>query len=199
MALIRGTLYLLPNLLDERGEPDAVLPAAAIARARLLKRFVVEGEKAAWRLLSRVLSKEEAQAVTMERLDEHSRPEDLAPLLEPLERGEDVGLLSEAGMPCIADPGAALAALAHDRGIAVRVLSGPSSIIMALAASGMDGQRFTFLGYLPAEMKTRRTALAGIERSLAVDGATRIFIETPYRNDRLLADCLEILSPTTRL
>jgi 16S rRNA (cytidine1402-2'-O)-methyltransferase len=199
MALARGTLYLIPNLLDDEGEPEAALPAAAIARARLLKRFVVEGEKAAWRLLSRILSREEARAVTMERLDEHSRPEDLAPLLEPLERGEDLGLLSEAGMPCVADPGAALAALAHDRGIVVRVLSGPSSIILALAASGMDGQRFSFLGYLPANRAARRADLAGIERGLAADGATRIFIETPYRNAALLADCLDILSPATRL
>jgi 16S rRNA (cytidine1402-2'-O)-methyltransferase len=199
MAGRRGILYLIPNLLDVESLPEAILPAQAIDRVRRLRRFVVEGEKAAWRLLSRILDAEGASAVLMDRLDEHTPPEALNALLAPLETGEDVGLISEAGMPCVADPGAALAALAHDRGFGVVPLIGPSSILLALAASGLDGQRFSFLGYLPQDPSGRRSALASIDRGLRADGSTRIFIETPYRNARLLEDCIAALSPTTRL
>lgn len=199
MAAAPGKLYLLPNLLDPDGLPEAVLPAAALERIRNLRRYIVEGEKAAWRLLSRVLDQAQASRVTMERLDEHTRPEDLPALLEPLLAGEDVGLLSEAGVPCVADPGAALVALAHDRGIPVTPISGPSSILLALSASGLEGQRFSFLGYLPQDAAGRRSALAAIDRGVRSDGATRIFIETPYRNAALLAACLAGLSPDSRL
>jgi 16S rRNA (cytidine1402-2'-O)-methyltransferase len=195
----KGVLYLVPNLLDPGSLPEAALPAPALERVRSLRRFVVEGEKAAWRLLSRILDAEAAAKVTMERLDRHTRPEELPALLAPIEAGEDIGLISEAGMPCVADPGAALAALAHDRGIPVAPLVGPSSIILALAASGMDGQRFSFLGYLPQDRSERRSALTSIERGVRAEGATRIFIETPYRNARLLEDCLSVLAPATRL
>jgi 16S rRNA (cytidine1402-2'-O)-methyltransferase len=135
----------------------------------------------------------------MERLDEHTRPEDLPSLLGPLLAGEDLGLLSEAGLPCVADPGAALVAMAHDLGARVTPLSGPSSILLALSASGLDGQRFCFLGYLPQEPAGRRKALSEIDRGVKSDGATRIFIETPYRNAALLADCVATLSPGARL
>lgn len=199
MGAARGSLYLVPNLLDPDGLPEATLPAVAIERVRALRRFVVEGEKAAWRLLSRILDKEGAADARMERLDEHTKAEELSALLSPLESGEDIGLISEAGMPCVADPGAALVALAHDRGFSVVPLVGPSSIIMALAASGLDGQTFNFLGYLPLSTQERRSALAAIDRGIKADGATRIFIETPYRNARLLEDCLRVLSPGTRL
>ena len=195
----QGSLYLVPNLLDPETLPEATLPATALERLRTLRRFVVEGEKAAWRLLSRVLDPEAARSVSVERLDEHTPPEALPSLLGPLEAGEDLGLISEAGLPCIADPGSALAALAHDRGFRVVPLVGPSSILLALAASGLDGQRFSFLGYLPQDRAERRAALARIDRGILADGATRIFIETPYRNDRLLEDCLACLSPATRL
>jgi 16S rRNA (cytidine1402-2'-O)-methyltransferase len=199
MAERRGVLYLVPNLLDPDSAPEAALPASAIDRVRRLRCFVVEGEKAAWRLLSRILDAEASAKVVMDRLDEHTLPEALPALLAPLEAGEDMGLISEAGMPCVADPGAALAALAHDRGFVVAPLVGPSSILLALAASGLDGQRFSFLGYLPQDPQGRRAALASIDRGLRSDGATRIFIETPYRNARLLEDCLATLSPGTRL
>jgi 16S rRNA (cytidine1402-2'-O)-methyltransferase len=195
----KGVLYLVPNLLDPASLPEATLPARAIERVGRLRRFVVEGEKAAWKLLSRILDAEAAAAVSMERLDRHTPPEALPALLSPLEDGEDVGLISEAGMPCVADPGAALVALAHDRGIAVAPLVGPSSIILALAASGLDGQRFSFLGYLPQGQAERRSALSSIERGVRADGATRIFIETPYRNAKLLEDCLSVLPPPARL
>jgi 16S rRNA (cytidine1402-2'-O)-methyltransferase len=199
VASRKGTLYLVPNLLDPGSPPEAALPAAALATLSGLRRFVVEGEKAAWRLLSRVLSPEAAREARLSRLDEHTPVEELPSLLAPLAEGEDLGLISEAGMPCIADPGAALAALAHDRGFAVVPLVGPSSITLALAASGLEGQVFSFLGYLPQDPAGRRSALAAIDRGIRSDGATRIFIETPYRNARLLEDCLSTLSPGARL
>jgi 16S rRNA (cytidine1402-2'-O)-methyltransferase len=196
----KGKLYLIPNTLDpDVGAVEAVLPALAIAKARELSRFVVEGERAAWRLLARIKEREALAAVTMELLNEHSSPADLPRLLAPLLAGEDLGLLSEAGLPCIADPGAALVAAAHAAGIRVVPLVGPSSLLLALGASGLDGQRFSFLGYLPQEGAQRRAALAAMDRGVRADGATRLFIETPYRNDRLLADCLEALSPDTML
>ena len=195
-----GTLYLVPNSLDPAiGPAEAVMPALALARVRTLRRFIVEGEKAAWRLLAKVIDKEGLASVSMEILDEHSRPEDLPRLLSPLLAGEDVGLLSEAGLPCIADPGGALVAAAHEAGVRVVPLVGPSSLLLSLSSSGLDGQRFSFLGYLPQDRAERRAALAAIDRGVRADGATRIFIETPYRNDRLLSDCLEVLSPDTRL
>jgi len=194
-----GRLYLIPNLLDPASSPEAVLPAAVLARVRSLRRFIAESDKAAWRLLARVLDKEEAAAASIERLDEHAKAEDLPALLEPAIAGEDIGLLSDAGMPCVADPGAALVALAHDRGIPVVALTGPSSILLALSASGLNGQSFSFLGYLPADRSGRRAALSSIDAGIRADGATRIFIETPYRNASLLEDCLSALSPGTRL
>jgi 16S rRNA (cytidine1402-2'-O)-methyltransferase len=199
MAKRKGVLYLVPNLLDPDSLPEAVLPARAIERVKNLRRFVVEGDKAAWRLLSRILDTAAAAEVVMDRLDRHTPSEALPALLAPLEGGEDVGLISEAGMPCVADPGAALAALAHDRGIVVVPLVGPSSILLALAASGLDGQRFSFLGYLPQNRADRRAALSSIDRGVRADGATRIFIETPYRNAQLLEDSLAVLSQGTRL
>lgn len=199
MAAAPGRLYLIPNLLDPAGLPEAVMPAAALERVRSLRRFVAESDKAAWRLLSRVLDREGAAAATIERLDEHTIAGDLGSLLAPALAGEDIGLLSDAGMPCVADPGAALVALAHDRGVPVSPLTGPSSIILALSASGLDGQSFSFLGYLPPDREGRKAALASIDAGIRADGATRIFIETPYRNAALLEDCLRALSPATRL
>jgi 16S rRNA (cytidine1402-2'-O)-methyltransferase len=193
-----GRLFLIPNVLAP-GDPAAVLPAASIAALRELGDFIVEGEKAAWRLLAALRDRESLASVRMELLDEHSLPEALPALLEPALAGTDLGLLSEAGLPCIADPGGALVALAHERGIRVIPLVGPSSISLALMASGFDGQRFSFLGYLPTEPPARRAALQAIEGGVRADGGTRIFIETPYRNDRLLEDCLAVLAPETRL
>jgi 16S rRNA (cytidine1402-2'-O)-methyltransferase len=193
-----GVLYLVPNLIAP-GNPALELPPATIARLGSLRRFVVEGEKSAWRLLSSIMDREVLALVTMELLDEHTDPGLLPGLLAPLLAGEDLGLVSEAGMPCVADPGAPLVALAQDRGIRVVPLVGPSSILLALAASGLDGQHWSFLGYLPSDREGRRLSLEAMDKEIRRDGATRIFIEAPYRNDHLLADCLERLGPDTRL
>ncbi len=199
----KGVLYLLPNLLypaSEGGPPPAsLLPEPAIERIKEIRHFIVEGDKAAWRLFSSVLDREGLAQISLARLDEHSREEELPALLEPALAGEDIGLLSDAGIPCVADPGGALTALAHDHGIRVVPLGGPSSLMLALSASGLDGQRFNFLGYLPQDASSRKAALKAIDHGVRVDGATRMFIETPYRNERLLADCLECIGPDLRL
>jgi 16S rRNA (cytidine1402-2'-O)-methyltransferase len=199
----KGRLYLIPNILGDFGEsqaaPELQIPATALARIRCLRRFVVESEKAAWRLLSRVCEREALAATELEVLYEHTPQTALPGLLAPLEAGLDIGIMSDAGIPCVADPGAALVALAHARGFRIVPLSGPSSIILALSASGMDGQRFSFLGYLPADASARKQALVALDRGIRADGTTRIFIETPYRNEKLLDDCLAAFSKDTML
>jgi len=137
--------------------------------------------------------------LAFDELNEHTPPAAVPALLAPLLEGADVGLLSEAGLPAVADPGALLVAAAHARGIAVVPLVGPSSILLALMASGLEGQRFRFHGYLPAEAPARRARLPDLERESARARETQIFIETPYRNDALVADILAACRDETRL
>jgi len=137
--------------------------------------------------------------LTLLTLNEHTPEKELAALLTPLLAGEDVGLMSDAGCPGIADPGAQLAALAHARGIRVAPLVGPSSILLALIASGLNGQRFTFLGYLPSDKSARVQKLKEIEKCALKNNETQIFIETPYRNQQMLEDILANCALTTRL
>jgi 16S rRNA (cytidine1402-2'-O)-methyltransferase len=137
--------------------------------------------------------------IAMAELNEHTPDAAIAPLLAPAREGRDLGLLSEAGMPAVADPGARLVALAHGEGLAVVPLVGPSSILLALAASGLEGQRFRFVGYLPQEPRERVERIATIERRSTMEDETQVFIETPYRNDAMLADLLKTCQPSTRL
>jgi 16S rRNA (cytidine1402-2'-O)-methyltransferase len=201
-----GRLFLLPAPLQEFSVESwdparlaASFPALAIDRLQNLDCFIVESEKTAYRLLSRFRTPESMKELRLSVLDEHSTESEVGDLLSPLLAGEDVGFFSEAGMPCIADPGAALVAQAHSKGIRVLPVTGPSSILLALVASGLDAQRFMFLGYLPAEKGARKSALLRISRELAADRMTRLFIETPYRNEALARDCLENLHPDTWL
>ena len=196
-----GRLYLLPAPLrsfsDKLWSMETVaaeLPAEALRLFASLDCFIVESERSAMRLLSRFRDREAMDRLKLMVLNEHSVDADMAALLEPLASGQDCGLLSEAGMPCIADPGAALVAEAQLRSVEIIPIPGPSSILLALAASGLSGQSFTFLGYLPPERAQRRARLARLSTDFLRDGLTRIFIETPYRNDALLADCLAALS-----
>lgn len=194
-----GRLFLLPAWLAEDTPAAQVVPAAVLERLRALDAFVVEDAKSARRWLAACGHPKPMREIAMETLDEHTPASEVPALLKPLEEGRDVGLLSEAGMPAVADPGARLVAAAHARGIMVVPLVGPSSILLALAASGLEGQRFRFLGYLPPESGARREALADLERRSGRDRETQVFIETPYRNDALLADALASLRATTRL
>jgi 16S rRNA (cytidine1402-2'-O)-methyltransferase len=193
-----GTLYLLPVTLGGN-DLEAVLPAQVIEIARRLDTFVVENEKSARQFLSLVKTVKPVRELALLLLNEHTPEKDLPALLAPLLHGHDVGLLSEAGCPGIADPGADLVQLAQQRNVSVVPLVGPSSILLALMASGMNGQRFTFLGYLPAEKSGRIQKIREIEKRSLQDGETQIFIEAPYRNQHLLQDILETCRPETRL
>jgi len=186
----RGSLYLVPNLLGE-SEPEAVIPAAVLNRARALDYLVAENPKAARAFLKRI------ESIRIERLDHNTPPARLLPLLEPLLGGRDAGLLSEAGSPAVADPGAGLIRLAHQNGLRVVPLSGPSSILLALSASGLEGQRFAFNGYLPVPPAEFIAAVGELERRSKRLRQTQIFMETPYRNDRSLALALGALEPDT--
>lgn len=196
----RGKLYLLPAPLSpyEAGAWDPAtlsltMPALALSLLASLPSFIVESERTALRLLSRLRGAGEMDTLSLKVLDEHSGPEIIPGLLTDIMTGDDVGFFSEAGLPCVADPGAALVAEAHTRGIKVVPVSGPSSIMLGLIASGLEAQRFTFLGYLPQDKTARRASIQRLASDFRRDGMTRLFIETPYRNDTLLSDLVALL------
>jgi 16S rRNA (cytidine1402-2'-O)-methyltransferase len=193
-----GTLFLIPVTLGD-DVIEKALPPAVVEIAQRLDTFVVENEKTARRFLGAVKTLKPVRELSMLTLNEHTTDKELPALLIPLLEGRDVGLMSEAGCPGIADPGAKLAALAHRRGIRVAPLVGPSSILLALMASGLDGQRFSFLGYIPSEKAARVQKLKELEQASRKDRETQIFIETPYRNQHLLEDMLATCNPATRL
>ncbi|MGE5096848.1 MAG: SAM-dependent methyltransferase [Betaproteobacteria bacterium] len=197
--MAQGRLYLVPAWLSEETPPEGVLPAAVLERVRALEAFVVENAKSARRFLAACGHPRPLREIAMVELNEHTPAAAVAGMLAPALEGRDLGLLSEAGVPAVADPGAALVREAHARGIVVVPLVGPSSIVLALMASGLEGQRFRFVGYLPAEGAARRTAIGELERLSARQRETQVFIETPYRNDALLADLLQACRPGTRL
>jgi len=193
-----GTLYLIPVPLGAVS-PEMSSPASALARVRPLTHFVVENAKSARAFLKAVGTDAPLQALQLEELNEHTRTEALDRLLAPLRAGHDVGLLSEAGCPAVADPGADLVALAQRENIRVVPLIGPSSILLALMASGLNGQRFAFQGYLPAKEAERAKMLRDLESESRKRRQTQIFIETPYRNRQLLVGILQTCQPATRL
>jgi 16S rRNA (cytidine1402-2'-O)-methyltransferase len=193
---VAGILYLIPTPLGESGNPAAlshVLPEETRRIAAGLTTFIVEQAKTARAFLKQLPSATPIQQLTLLELNEHTPASALEDLIAPLLAGIDVGLISEAGCPAVADPGANLVGLAHRHDIRVRPLTGPSSILLALMGSGLVGQRFAFHGYLPAKPDERANALRELERLARKDDAAQVFIETPYRNqamlDTLLATC----------
>jgi len=185
-------LYLVPTTLG--GDPAAVLPARVVEIVRGLRDFVVEEPKSARAFLGAIGMPCPMRLLRMERFGP-----DADALLAPLRAGRSVGVLSEAGCPGVADPGQTLVAAAHDAGFRVVPLVGPSSILLALMASGLEGQRFAFCGYLPREPEPRRLAIRELERRSRDARETQVFIETPYRSDALLAALLDTCRPATRL
>ncbi len=183
-------LYAIPTPLG--GPPDEALPQSALAIVRSLGDFAVENAKSARAFLG-------ALGMPVRELNLQVLNGDSTRLLLPLREGRPLGLLSEAGCPAIADPGAALVEAAHREGFRVVPLVGPSSIVLALMASGLEGQRFAFCGYLPREPGPRRERIRELEQRSKKEGETEIFIETPYRNEALLAALIESCSPSTRL
>ena len=191
-----GTLYLLPTPLGD--DAAAWLLPQDRELIHPISHFIVENPKTARKHLKLLNIDTPIQQVTMAELNEHTDSFRLPELLQPLLNGNNVALMSEAGCPAIADPGAALVALAHSRQIAVKPLVGASSILMALMVSGANGQKFAFKGYLPADSENRKNALKTLEKK-AKTGETQLFIETPYRNMTMLQDAIAVLSEQTHL
>jgi 16S rRNA (cytidine1402-2'-O)-methyltransferase len=194
-----GRLFLLPAWLSEETPPENVVPAPVLERIRSLDSFIVENAKSARSYLAACRHPKPMREIAMAELNEHTAAADVPKLLAGAVAGRDTGLLSEAGLPAIADPGALLVATAHALGISVVPCVGPSSIALALMASGLDGQRFRFVGYLPAESAARRARIVELERHSSKHSETQIFIETPYRNESLLADLLQSCRGASRL
>lgn len=188
-----GKLYLLPNLLEETLPIEPFLPISVGEAVRKIQGLIAESEKMARRYLRRFLSHDEMAKMPLALLNEHSK--DAMPLLEPMKRGEVWGLISDAGLPCLADPGADLVWLAHQNGIHVETFVGPSSIVMALQLSGFGGQQFAFHGYLPREALDLEKKIRDLEKQ----PITHIWIEAPYRSAKMLDLLKQVLKPTTRL
>jgi 16S rRNA (cytidine1402-2'-O)-methyltransferase len=189
------TLYAVPTPLG--GVPQAVVPPDVLKIVCGLRDFVAENAKSARAFLSAAGAK--PREVSIAELNEHSDPARVNELLQPLREGRDLGLISEAGCPAIADPGAALVEAAHAEGFRVVPLVGPSSITLALMASGLEGQRFAFCGYLPRDAAQRTRRIRELETRSRKERETEIFIETPYRNDALLSALVQTCAPQTRL
>ena len=194
----RGTLHLIPTALGG-DDADAVLPGSTLRVLQRLISFIVENPKTARKFLKAAGYPRPLQSIELRTLDEHTPDAQLPALLAPLLAGRDCGLLSEAGCPAVADPGAALVRLAHAHGIRVVPWVGPSAVLLALMASGMNGQRFTFHGYLPVDRAQRREKLLELERDAQRVDSTQIFIEAPYRNQSSLQAVLETCRGDTLL
>ena len=193
-----GTLYLIPVPLGPTSA-SAVLPESVCMQAARLTYFVAENAKSARAFLKTLPCQTPLQEISISELNEHTRSEVLGGLLEPLLSGFDIGLVSEAGCPAVADPGAMLVALAQDNDIRVVPMIGPSSILLALMGSGLSGQNFAFHGYLPAKEDQRQKRIAELERDSRTEKRTQIFIETPYRNRQMLEALLKTCSLQTRI
>jgi len=194
----KGTLYLIPVTLGGSDVAE-VLPGRTLSVVRQLTHFVVENTKSARQFLKAAQYPLPIQSVVMTTLDEHTRALDVPALLAPLLQGINCGLMSEAGCPAVADPGALLVRCAHEARINVVPLTGPSSILLALMASGLGGQRFAFHGYLPVAAEARQHRLRELERESEAKGVTQIFIETPYRNPPMMRAVFEHCRPDTLL
>ena len=194
----KGKLYLIPSPLGDN-EPAEVIPAPVLELLNSITTYVEEEARTVRRYLSRAGLKGHIEELRLVELNEHTTPAEVEAMLPLFDEGNNVGLISEAGLPAVADPGAALVALCHRHGIEVVPQVGPSSLMLALMGSGLNGQSFAFRGYLPAKTDERRAAIREVEKLSGALHQTQIFIETPYRNDALLADLLANLSPQTRL
>lgn len=194
----KGRLYLIPSPLGEN-DPSEVIPSPVLASLQGFRTFVVEEVRTARRYLSRAGLKGRIGELEFFELNEHTDEAVIEGYLRLFENDNDVALISEAGLPAVADPGAQLVALAHRHGIEVIPAVGPSSLMLALMASGLNGQSFAFVGYIPAKTDERRGRLKTLEKVSAQFRQTQILIETPYRNDALFNDILSVCSPSTRL
>jgi 16S rRNA (cytidine1402-2'-O)-methyltransferase len=194
----KGKLYLVPSPLGEN-DPAEVIPAPVLESLQHFRTFVVEEVRTARRYLSRAGLHGRIGELEFFELNEHTEQAVIEGYLKLFENGNNVALISEAGLPAVADPGAQLVALAHQNGIEVIPFVGPSSLMLSLMASGLNGQSFAFCGYIPAKTDERRARLKTLEKVSGQLRQTQILIETPYRNDSLFADILAVCAPSTRV
>lgn len=193
-----GKLYLIPTTMGA-ANPMQVLPIQVKEIMEELDIYIAENEKTARRHIKQLLPEKQQSILKFFSLNKFTEATEIPSFLNDCKEGKDIGLLSEAGCPGVADPGAEIVKIAHSEGIQVIPLVGPSSILLAMMGSGMNGQRFTFNGYLPIDKKERKKEIKDLERLSSEKQEAQIFIETPYRNNKLLEDFLHLLHPSTRL
>lgn len=193
-----GKLYLIPTTLGEMN-PEEVLPYTIKRTIDFIDYYIVENEKTARRFIKSVHPEKKQPELKLFSLNKHTDISEHHEFIKPLLEGKSMGLMSEAGCPGVADPGAVIVKLAHEKGIQVVPLVGPSSILLAMMASGMNGQSFAFNGYLPIDKSEKKTALKNLEKLSFDKNQSQLFIETPYRNNKFLEDLLQILQPNTLL
>lgn len=191
-----GKLYLIPTTLGENN-PDEVLPFSIKRTIEFIDDYIVENEKTARKFIKSIYPEKVQATLRLNTLNKHTDFTEHNSMLKACLEGKNIGLMSEAGCPGVADPGAVIVKLAHEKGIQVVPLVGPSSILLAIMASGMNGQSFTFNGYLPIDKSEKKTALKNLEKISQDKNQSQIFIETPYRNNKMLEDILQALQPST--
>ena len=197
-SLVAGKVYLIPTTLGDNA-PLEVMPISIKRTIENIDHYIVENEKTARRFIKKVSPSKPQPEIHIETLNKYTDPSIIPSYLDPCIHGDDFGLLSEAGCPGIADPGAEVVRVAHEKRIQVVPLVGPSSILMAMMSSGMNGQNFAFNGYLPIELSERKAMMKRLERISRETGQSQIFMETPYRNDKILKELTKTLQKETRL
>lgn len=193
-----GKLYLIPTTLGDVS-PDDVLPQTVKRTIDFIQEYIVENEKTARKFIKAIHPEKVQADLKISVLNKHTDFFDFEKMISPCLHGKNIGLMSEAGCPGVADPGAAIVKIAHEKGIQVVPLVGPSSILLALMGSGMNGQSFAFNGYLPIDKNEKKTAIKNYERLSFEKDQSQLFIETPYRNNKLVEDLLQTLQPSTLL
>ncbi|PHR74012.1 MAG: SAM-dependent methyltransferase [Lutibacter sp.] len=194
----KGKLYLIPTTLGDN-EPLEVLPLSVKKVVESLNHFIVENQKTARRFIKRITPNKSQPSLELKSIDKYADALEVTKYLDVCDQGISIGLLSEAGVPAIADPGAEVVKLAHEKNIQVVPLVGPSSILLAMMASGMNGQNFAFNGYLPIDRADRKKVIKQLERLSLDKNQSQIFIETPYRNEKMFVDLKATLTPSTYL
>jgi 16S rRNA (cytidine1402-2'-O)-methyltransferase len=193
-----GKLYLIPTTLGEMN-PEDVMPQTIKRSIDFIDDYIVENDKTARKFIKSIAPDKKQAELRLSLLNKHTEVADYQNMIQPLLEGRNVGLMSEAGCPGVADPGAVIVKLAHEKGIQVVPLVGPSSILLAIMASGMNGQSFTFNGYLPIDANEKKSTLKQLERISFEKNQSQLFIETPYRNNKIFEDMLATLQPSTHI
>ena len=196
--LLKGKLYLIPTTLGEIN-PHDVLPHTVKRAIDFIDYYIVENEKTARKFIKSILREKTQSSLKISTLNKHTDVTEYSAMINPCLNGLNVGLMSEAGCPGVADPGAVIVKIAHENGIQVVPLVGPSSILLAMMGSGMNGQSFAFNGYLPIDKGEKKAAIKNFESLSSAKNQSQIFIETPYRNNKLVEDLLQTLQPNTLL